>query len=164
MWVCHHPYTYLRYRSPKRRKGIFLPTFPSFIWVYNILCKHFLASIGFLSTFAKTYNIIRKLMDISKVIKKHGKSISDVAESMNISKGTLSNMLSRGNMTVDTLRRIARAVGCNIAEFFADEIAERSVRNVQLTAFVEYQGQIRKADNFRQLADLTMSIYKDCAH
>lgn len=103
-------------------------------------------------------------MDIIKVIKKHGKSISDVAESMNISKGTLSNMLSRGNMTVDTLRRIARAVGCNIAEFFADEIAERSVRNVQLTAFVEYQGQIRKADNFRQLADLTMSIYKDCAH
>ena len=45
---------------------------------------------------------------------------------MNVSKGTLSNMLSRGNMTVDTLHRIAEAAECCVADFFSDEVKDQS--------------------------------------
>ena len=66
-------------------------------------------------------------MQITKVIKEHGLTISEVAERMGVNKSTLSTTISHGNMLVDTLRRIAQAVGCSISEFFADEEAHREV-------------------------------------
>ena len=56
-------------------------------------------------------------MQIAKVFKEHNVSLSEVARRMGISKGTLSDAIRRDNMHTDTLRRIAKAAGCNVSEF-----------------------------------------------
>lgn len=102
-------------------------------------------------------------MQISKVIKEHGLSMSEVARRMGISKGTLSNTICNGNMLVDTMRRIATAVGCNISEFFADEdtpneeppgIPQKSV----LTAFIDCDGKMYRADDWNTLERLILKL------
>ena len=66
-------------------------------------------------------------MEIKKVIRKHGWTIEKVAANMvskrgnSLSDGSLSMMI-RGNITTDTLRRIANIIGANMTEFFEDEI------------------------------------------
>lgn len=57
-------------------------------------------------------------MDIRKVIKERGYTIEAVASKMGISRVTLSQNMS-GNPTVSTLERIARAIDCDVADFFA---------------------------------------------
>lgn len=47
-------------------------------------------------------------------------TIKQVANYMHISQPALSQMIS-GNPSISTLREIAKAIGCNITDFFADE-------------------------------------------
>jgi len=61
-------------------------------------------------------------MIISKVIREHGFTIEQVAEKIGLKRGSLANMIG-GNPTVDTLQKIADAIGCSRSEFFADETA-----------------------------------------
>ena len=91
-------------------------------------------------------------MQISKVIKEHGLSMSEVARRMGISKGTLSNTICNGNMLVETMRRIATAVGCNISEFFADEDKPtnempQKANKSDFTVLIDAGGQLYRADN-----------------
>lgn len=60
-------------------------------------------------------------MNIKKVIKEKGFTIEQVANSMGITRVTLSQTLGR-NPTVDTLQRIANVIGCKVGDFFADEL------------------------------------------
>lgn len=60
-------------------------------------------------------------MDVKKVIKERGFTIEQVANTMGITRVTLSQTLSR-NPTVDTLQRIANVIGCKVGDFFADEL------------------------------------------
>lgn len=66
-------------------------------------------------------------MDIKSVIKSRGYTIERVAnewESKNgkpITKGALSQSINN-NPTVDTLQRIANVIGCQVGDFFADEL------------------------------------------
>ena len=57
------------------------------------------------------------IMDIKGVIKRHGFDVKDVAAIMGITPTGLSQHIN-GNPTVDTLQRIATAIGCNVSEFF----------------------------------------------
>jgi transcriptional regulator with XRE-family HTH domain len=59
-------------------------------------------------------------MQISKVIRDHGYTIEQVAERIGLKRGSLANMIG-GNPTVETLQKIADAIGCNRSEFFQDE-------------------------------------------
>ena len=59
-------------------------------------------------------------MNISKVIKKYGKTIQDVADAMGKSRSTIANTIAN-NPTIDTLRKIADVLGCDVVEFFDDE-------------------------------------------
>jgi transcriptional regulator with XRE-family HTH domain len=59
-------------------------------------------------------------MIISKVIREHGYTIEQVAEKMGLKRGSLANIIG-GNPTVDTLQKIADAIGCRRGDFFADE-------------------------------------------
>jgi transcriptional regulator with XRE-family HTH domain len=64
-------------------------------------------------------------MDVKKVIKEHGFTLTQVSELTGIHVKTLPAMVSsKRNVTVNTLRKIANAIGCNIADFFADEVKE----------------------------------------
>ena len=62
-------------------------------------------------------------MDIKGVIKAHGYTLIDVADKMGITKGGISQIVN-GTPNVKTLRTIADIIGCNIWDFFKDEMTE----------------------------------------
>ena len=64
-------------------------------------------------------------MIISKIIREHGFTIEQVAEKMGLKRGSLANIIG-GNPTVDTLQKIADAIGCKRSDFFADETEQPS--------------------------------------
>lgn len=57
---------------------------------------------------------------IKEVIKEKGYSVKSLAEKMNINRVNLSNMIN-GNPTVETLSKIAEALGVHITELFAKD-------------------------------------------
>lgn len=67
-------------------------------------------------------------MDVKAVIKKKGFTIEQVANSIGITRITLSQNLSR-NPTINTLQKIADVIGCKVGDFFLDEILEREEQN-----------------------------------
>ena len=54
---------------------------------------------------------------IKEVIKEKGMTITELADKMGINRLNLSNMVN-GNPTVETLNRIADAIGCPVTELF----------------------------------------------
>lgn len=67
-------------------------------------------------------------MDVKSIIKQKGFTIDEVAKTIGISRVTLSQNIAR-NPTIATLRRIADTIGCNMADFFADEIKGAQTQN-----------------------------------
>lgn len=64
-------------------------------------------------------------MDIMRVITERGMTQAQVAHAIGMHPKTLSNTIAPGrNITVRNLRRIANAIGCNITDFFTDEVRE----------------------------------------
>ena len=59
-------------------------------------------------------------MNVKAVIKEKGYTTEKVAGKLGITRVTPSQTLSR-NPTVNTLRKISEAIGCNISDFFKDE-------------------------------------------
>ena len=59
-------------------------------------------------------------MDVKSIIKKKGYTLDWVAQELGITRVTLSQNLSR-NPTVNTLQKIADAIGCKVGDFFEDE-------------------------------------------
>lgn len=103
-------------------------------------------------------------MQIKEVIREHGLTISEVAERMGVTKGTLSNTISHRNMTVSKLRKIAKATGCNISEFFADEETEsnkeKSANKHDFTALIDLGGEMYRADSLSQLEAIISTVEK----
>ena len=62
-------------------------------------------------------------MDIKSTIKSHGFTQAAVADAIGMTAGAFSLMIN-GNITINSMRRIADAIGCNVADFFSDETAE----------------------------------------
>ena len=62
-------------------------------------------------------------MDIKGVIKEHGFTLVQVAEKMGITKGGISQIVN-GSPTIKTLRTIADIIGCQVGDFFRDEMSE----------------------------------------
>lgn len=62
-------------------------------------------------------------MDVKAVIKEKGWTQEKVASKMGISRITLAQNLAR-NPTINTLQRIANVIGCNVGEFFKDELPQ----------------------------------------
>lgn len=59
-------------------------------------------------------------MDIKTTIKQRGLTLAQVAQRMDITAPTLTNVIN-GNITLKSMRRIADAIGCDVTDFFADE-------------------------------------------
>lgn len=102
-------------------------------------------------------------MQITKIFSKHHVSLSEVARRMGISKGTLSDAIRRDNMHTDTLRRIAKAAGCNVSEFFADEDKQKeetppAVLKSNFTVMLECDGQMYRADNAKELEAIVAKL------
>lgn len=58
---------------------------------------------------------------IKEVIKKHGKSVQEVADIMGISRYTLSTHIN-GNPSAEILIRISNAIGCDVVELFKSDV------------------------------------------
>lgn len=68
------------------------------------------------------YHYNYMFMEISKVIKKYGLTIQDVADCMNVSRSCLAKTIGKnGNPTVSTLRNIADVLGCDVCELISEE-------------------------------------------
>ena len=58
-------------------------------------------------------------MHIKETLKKRGLKQNDLAERLGINRVSLSRLLSdKNDMRVSTIKKIADAIGCDVAEFF----------------------------------------------
>lgn len=57
-------------------------------------------------------------MRIKEILKLKGVSVNELAEMLGVSRVSVSNMIN-GNPTVETLNRIATALGVSVSELFA---------------------------------------------
>ena len=62
-------------------------------------------------------------LDIKKVIKQKGLEVKDVAARMNITPVGLSQHIN-GNPSVSVLERIAKAIGCDVGDFFTRSVPD----------------------------------------
>lgn len=62
-------------------------------------------------------------MDIKSIIKEKGYTIQEVADKIGVNRVTLTLTL-QGNPTYKKMKEIAEAIGCNVADFFKDEMQE----------------------------------------
>lgn len=61
-------------------------------------------------------------MDIKSILKRYTLTQGELAERLGINRVSMSRLLSeRNDMRISTAKKIAAAIGCDIAEFFQDE-------------------------------------------
>ena len=69
-------------------------------------------------------------MKITEVLERHGTTLREVARTIGMKPSTLQTTIG-GNPTIGTLRKIAEAARCPLAEFFADELAAAGLEIVK---------------------------------
>ena len=62
-------------------------------------------------------------MDIKKIAKEKGYTMSRIADELGINRVTLAQSLN-GNPTLHRLQEIANVLGCSVGDFFRDETVE----------------------------------------
>ena len=62
-------------------------------------------------------------MDIKKIAKEKGYTMSRIADELGINRVTLAQSLN-GNPTLHRLQEIANVLGCSVVDFFRDETVE----------------------------------------
>lgn len=69
------------------------------------------------------------MLQIKETLKQRGLTQNELAERLGINRVSLSRLLSdKNDMRISTIRKIADAIGCDVAEFFTP--AEKSDHNV----------------------------------
>ena len=58
-------------------------------------------------------------MRIKQAIKESGSSVGELAQKMGVSRQTISRQINGANITVETVQKIADAIGCDVTEFFS---------------------------------------------
>ena len=69
-------------------------------------------------------------MKITEVLERYGMTLREVARAIGMKPSTLQTTID-GNPTIGTLRKIAEAAKCPLAEFFADELAAAGLEIVK---------------------------------
>ena len=65
------------------------------------------------------------MLQIKEALKKRGLKQNDLADRLGINRVSLSRLLSdKNDMRVSTIKKIADAIGCDVAEFFTPEETE----------------------------------------
>ena len=81
-------------------------------------------------------------MEISKVIRNHGLTNVKVAEKLGMGTTSLANLINPNrNITVNNLRKLAKAIGCNITEFFEDEVTVQAQQDPEPTTVCPHCGK-----------------------
>lgn len=71
-------------------------------------------------------------MDIKRTIKSHGFTLVQVAEALGITKGALSQSLSRQSVTTNTLEKIANVIGCKPVDFYLESETDESEKDMYI--------------------------------
>ena len=65
------------------------------------------------------------MLQIKEALKQRGLKQNDLAERLGINRVSLSRLLSdKNDMRISTIKKIADAIGCDVAEFFKPEVTE----------------------------------------
>ena len=65
------------------------------------------------------------MLQIKETLKQRGLTQNELAERLGINRVSLSRLLSdKNDMRISTIKKIAEAIGCDLAEFFAPAEAE----------------------------------------
>lgn len=99
-------------------------------------------------------------MDIKSIIKEKGYTIQDVAKKMGVNRVTLTLTL-QGNPTYKKLKEIADAIGCDIVDFFRDEVSNlntQQIKGEELTALIQHKGEFYKATTIADLEKIVAEI------
>ena len=65
------------------------------------------------------------MLQIKEALKKRGLKQNDLAERLGINRVSLSRLLSdKNDMRISTIKKIADAIGCDVAEFFTPKETE----------------------------------------
>ena len=65
------------------------------------------------------------MLQIKEALKKRGLKQNDLAERLGINRVSLSRLLSdKNDMRISTIKKIADAIGCDVADFFTPEEPE----------------------------------------
>lgn len=62
-------------------------------------------------------------MQVKEIIKRQGYTLSQLAEQMHITTSAVSQSVNNDNIPISKLREIAQIIGCEVADFFADEVS-----------------------------------------
>ena len=67
------------------------------------------------------------MLQIKETLKKKGLKQSELAERLGINRVSLSRLLSdKNDIRISTIKKIADAIGCDVAEFFTPEEKEEN--------------------------------------
>ena len=87
---------------------------------------------------------------VKEIAKQKGLQLKDVAEKMNITRESLTRAIS-GNPQLSTLLNIAQALGVEVTDLFP-------IQPNNLTGYLEYNGEIIKINNNKELFELVDKI------
>ena len=99
-----------------------------------------------------TYNSY--IMNVKKIIKDKGFTISKVAELMQVSQPALSKLLDN-NPTTNKLREIASVIGCKVGDFFTDEMS-----NADFVALIKSGNEFFCASSLQDLENIVSELKK----
>ena len=88
------------------------------------------------------------MLNIKKIIKNKGYSVSSLAEKIGMKQVSLSRIIN-GNPTVETLNKIATALDVDVREFFIS-----SKGGEVINGFVEYKGVVHRVLSRKDLEAL----------
>lgn len=92
------------------------------------------------------------MLRIKEIAKQKGMTMEDLAERLGINRVSLSRNIN-GNPTMETLNKIADALGVNIRDLFANDDSGQSV-----SGFVKIDGQIYEIDSVEGLERLLSKL------
>lgn len=89
---------------------------------------------------------------IKEVLKEKGETIQSISEILGINRVSLTNSIN-GNPTIETLEKIAGALNVEVWELFTP-----SINKEELTALVDHQGKLYKANTIDDLQKIIDEI------
>lgn len=94
-------------------------------------------------------------MRIKEVLKENGCTQQMLADRMNVSLSAVKQMVAADSLTTSTLEKIATALNVPMWQLF---VAPESINQNELTALVEFKGELHKAHSIAELEQLVEQL------
>ena len=93
-------------------------------------------------------------MRFKETLEKHGITQMELADRLGINRVSVSRLLSEKNdIRLSTIEKIAKAIGCEVGDFFADEMS-----GTDFTALVKSGNKFFCASSLKELEDIVSEL------